>query len=96
MGDLGNPDWKEKILDAYAADFNASIQDLDYFNVIVTMKLLASTVIAFKFGPETLGLRTEAVQLTKEQISIYKQLAQRIRTITDLTVPELEELLQRV
>jgi len=96
MGDLGNPDWKEKILDAYAADFNAAIQDLDYFNVIVTMKLLASTVISFKFGPETLGLRPEAVELTKEQISIYKQLARRIRTITGLTVPELETLLERV
>jgi aminoglycoside phosphotransferase (APT) family kinase protein len=96
MGDLGNPGWKEKILDAYASDFNVAIQDLDYFNVIVAMKLLASTVISFKFGPQTLGLRTEAVELTTEQISIYKQLAQRIRTITCLTVPELENLLERV
>jgi aminoglycoside phosphotransferase (APT) family kinase protein len=96
MGDLGNPDWKEKILEAYVVGFNTAIQNLDYFNVIVIMKLLASTVISFKFGPETLGLRTEAVELTKEQISIYKQLAQRIRTITGLTVPELETLLDRV
>src|SRR5215208_3967088 len=95
MGDLGNPAWKEKILEAYTVDSNAPIQDLDYFHVIVTMKLLASTVISFKFGSETLGLRPEALQLTKEQISIYKQLAQRIRTITGLTVPELESWLER-
>jgi aminoglycoside phosphotransferase (APT) family kinase protein len=94
MGDLGTPDWKEKILESYASSFNDATQGLDYFHVIVAMKLLASTVISFKFGPEVLGLRPEAVELTKEQISIYRQLAQRIRTITDLTVPELENLLE--
>jgi len=95
MGDLGNSAWKEKILDAYTSSFNETIQSLDYFNVIVAMKLLASTVISFEFGPETLGLRPEAVELTKGRISIYKRLAQRIRTITGLTVPELEDLLER-
>jgi aminoglycoside phosphotransferase (APT) family kinase protein len=96
MGDLGNPDWGKQILNAYASAFNDPIDHLDYFNVLVMMKLLASTVISFHFSPEEVGLRPETLELTKEQLSIYKQLSQRIRNITGLTVPELEDLLERI
>jgi aminoglycoside phosphotransferase (APT) family kinase protein len=96
MGDLGKADWGKQILNAYASGFNGPIEHLDYFNVIVTMKLLASTVISFTFGPEEFGLRPEALELTKEQVSIYKQLSQRIRNITGLTVPELEDMLYKI
>jgi aminoglycoside phosphotransferase (APT) family kinase protein len=96
MGDLGNSDWGKQIFNAYASDSNGPIEHLDYFNVIVTMKLLASTVISFTFSPEELGLRTEALELTKEQLSVYKQLSHRIRNITGLTVPELEDVLERI
>jgi Predicted aminoglycoside phosphotransferase len=96
MGDLGNLDWKKQISDAYVSAFDHLIEHLDYFNVIVSMKLLASTVIAFTFSPEEVGLRPEAVEISKEQLSIYKQLSQQIRDITGLTVPELEGVLERI
>lgn len=96
MGDLGNPDWKKQIFDAYASISDGSIDHLDYFHVIVSMKLLASTVIAFTFSPEHIGLRPQAVELSKEQLSIYKHLTQRIRNITGLSVPELEDVLGRI
>jgi aminoglycoside phosphotransferase (APT) family kinase protein len=95
MGDLGNIHWGKRILDAYASDSHNPIKHLDYFNVIVTMKLLGSTVISFIFGPEELGLRPEALEL-KQQLSIYKQLSQRIRNITGLTIPEVEDVLERI
>lgn len=94
MGDLGNPHWGRLIFDAYPADTNNSPNQLDYFNVIVYMKLLASTVIAFTFGPEEVGLRSNAIALIREQLSVYKQLAQRLRNITGLTIPELTNVLE--
>lgn len=96
MGDLGNPDWGKQIFNAYVSDANGPVQHLEYFNGIVYMKLLASTVIAFTSGPEELGLRREAVTLTREQVAVYKQLAQRLRNITGFTVPELESVLERI
>ena len=60
------------------------------------MKLLASTVISFTFGSEEPGLKPEAVELSKEQISIYEQLSQRIRTITDPTISEVEDTFERI
>ncbi|HET9912189.1 MAG TPA: aminoglycoside phosphotransferase family protein [Anaerolineales bacterium] len=96
MGDLGNPDWGKQIFNAYASGFKGLIQQLDYFNVIVYMKLLASTVISFTFGPEEIGLRAEAVKLTKEQLSIYKRIYRRLRDITGLNAPELEDIFERI
>ena len=93
MGDLGNAEWGKEIFNAYASDSNGSIENLDYFNVIVYMKLLASAVISFAFNPKELGLRPEAVTVTKRQLSIYKQLSQRVHNITGIKVPELENML---
>ena len=95
MGDFGKADWGKQILDAYVSS-NEPIEQFDFFHAIVIMKLLASAVISFHFSPEELGLRPEAVELTKEQLSIYKQLSQRIRSITGITIPELEEMLERI
>ena len=96
MGDFGNPAWGKQILDAYASHAGHAIEHIDYFHVMVSMKLLGSTVISFLFSPEELGLRPETVNITKEQASIYKQLAQRIRTVTGLTVPEWEDVFERM
>jgi aminoglycoside phosphotransferase (APT) family kinase protein len=96
MGRLGNPDWGKQILNAYALDSNRPIEHLDYFHVLVAMKLLASTVISFHFSPAELGLRLETMELTKEQLSIYKRLSQRVQNITGLTLPELEDMLERI
>jgi Ser/Thr protein kinase RdoA (MazF antagonist) len=96
MGDFGNPDWGKQILQAYLSDFNSPIEHLDYFQVIVAMKLLASTVISIAFGPQELGLRPDAAALTKEQASVYRQLSERIQKITGRLVPELEDLLKRI
>ena len=96
MGDFGNPAWGKQILNAYASQSGDAIEHIDYFHVIVSMKLLASTVISFTFSPEELGLRPEVVELTKEQLSIYKQLSQWMRKITGLTIPELEDVLERI
>ena len=96
MGDLGHPDWGNQILHAYASHSHHPVEDLDYFHVIVGMKLLASTVISFTFDPAELGLRPEAVKLTNEQLLIYRQISRRIRTITGLTLPEWEDVIERM
>jgi len=96
MGDLGTADWGRQIFNTYASEFDAPAEHLEYFNVIAYMKFLASTVIAFTYDPDEVGLRPDAVQLTREQWSTYKQFSQRLRNITGITVPELEKVLDRI
>jgi aminoglycoside phosphotransferase (APT) family kinase protein len=96
MGDFANPAWGTQILNAYIAYSNRSIEDIDYFHVIVSMKLLGSTLISFTFSPEEVGLRPETVESAKGQLPIYKRLYQRMRDITGLTIPELEALFKKI
>ena len=96
MGDLGNPEWGRQILNAYVAEMNSSLDQLEYFNAIVYMKLLASTVIAVTFSPEEVGLRSDAIALTEEQLAVYKQLARRLRSITGVSIDGLTSVLERI
>lgn len=96
MGDFGMADWKEPIMNAYTSHSRHRLEHMEYFHVIVAMKLLASTVISFQFSPEELGLRPETLQIPDEQTPIYRQLAQRLREVTGISIPELEDLLKRI
>jgi hypothetical protein len=96
MGDFGNPAWAKYILDAYKSSSNISVEDLDYFNVIVYTKLLASTVISFLASPEDLNMRSETLEAMKKQTAIFKVLAGRIYNITGITIPELEAILNTI
>jgi Ser/Thr protein kinase RdoA (MazF antagonist) len=96
MGDLGNPAWGRQIWDAYASHAQHTIEQIDYFHVLVYMKLLGSTMISFISSPEELGLRQETVKVTKEQLSVYKQLSQRIRITTGIHLLELKDVLEKL
>jgi hypothetical protein len=96
MDDFGNPDWGNYILDAYKSSSNVSVEDLDYFKVIVYTKLLASTVISFLASPEDLNMRSETLEAMKKQTAIFKVLAGRTHNITGITIPELESILNTI
>lgn len=96
MGDHGQLEWGERILQAYSLAARNSVEDLDYFNVITYTKLFASTVISLRTSPEKLGMRPETVESMKRQAPILKELSRRIQNITGLTIPEVETALNQI
>jgi aminoglycoside phosphotransferase (APT) family kinase protein len=95
MGDYGQPQWGERILQAYSLA-KSPVTDLGYFNVITYAKLLASTVISLRDSPEKLGMRPETVDSVERQVPILEELSRRIQDITGLTVPEVEIVLSQI
>lgn len=95
MGDFGQPHWGERILQAYSLTAKNPVEQLDYFNIITYAKLLASTVISLRDGPEKLGMRPETVKSINQQAPILKKLSRRIQSITGLIVPEVEAALSQ-
>ena len=93
MGDFGQPAWGERILRSYEVRHGKPVEDLDYFNLISYTKLLSSQVISLRNSPKELGMRPETAQTVKQQLPILGMLAQRIRGITGLTIPEVESWL---
>ncbi len=93
MGDYGQPEWSERILQAYRRTAGWSVEQLDYFNVLTYTKLLASRVISLKTDPTRLGLRPETAESLQQQAPVLKSLAERIWKITELRVPEVEAVI---
>jgi aminoglycoside phosphotransferase (APT) family kinase protein len=90
MGEFGRPQWAEQILQAYQEAASHPVTNLDYFNVLTYIKLLASTVISLKESPEKLGLRAETAESIAPQLPVLRKLYGRVQGITGLTIPEIE------
>ena len=96
MGDFGNPQWGERILRVYQDEAGHPVTDLDFFHVFTYMKLLGTTVISLKYGPEKLGMRAEMTESIPAQLPVLKILAQRIQDITGLAIPEVEAIFRQI
>lgn len=96
MGDHGKPGWREALLADYTQAAGHPVEHLEYFNVISAVKLLASTVISLKVGPEVLGLRPQTEDTRKEQALYLRTLSQRVEEITGLRVPEVDAALAQI
>lgn len=96
MGDYGRPEWGERILRAYSHAAGGQPDGLEYFDVIACAKLLASRVICLKAGPEHLGLHPDAADSTRTEAPILRELSQRVRDITGITIPEVETALTQI
>jgi aminoglycoside phosphotransferase (APT) family kinase protein len=93
MGDFGKEEWAKQILEAYVTSSKVAVEDLDYFNTIVCMKMLGGLIIPFVTNPENLSLRQGIIEGMKKEPLIYRSLARRIEKITDVPIPELEIML---
>jgi aminoglycoside phosphotransferase (APT) family kinase protein len=90
MGEFGRPQWAEQILQAYQEAASHPVTNLDYFNVLTYLKLLASTVISLKESPKQLGMRAETAESISPQMPVLRKLYGRVQGITGLTIPEIE------
>jgi hypothetical protein len=93
MGNFGKAEWAKQILDVYTVSSNIMIEDLDYFNVIVSMKLLGSFITLFASNAENPEIQKSLVHNIQKEIPIYKLLAQRMEKVTGVRIHELDEVL---
>jgi len=96
MGDNGKPGWREKILTAYTRAAGRPVENLPYFEALSYTKLLGSTVISLRVGPEKLGMRPESIETMKQQGASTRLVYQRLQTITGIDVPEVEAVLREI
>ena len=92
MGDYGQTQWGERILQTYCQVVNKPLESLGYFNVLTYTKLLANTVISSRNSPTELGMRPEKAESIKRKDPILRKLDERVHKIADINVPEWDEI----
>lgn len=93
MADLGIPGWRKALLAGYERAAGHPVENLDYFSVMAYCKLIASTIVSLRVGPESQGLRSESADSIAGQMPALRHLCRRIQSITGLVVPEIAEFL---
>ena len=94
MSDYGQASWGEQILKAYCQASEQPVEHLDYFYVMTYLKLLSSTIISLKSGPDKLGMRPETLKSMKEQATSLRRLFERIQDLTQLSFSGVENALR--
>jgi aminoglycoside phosphotransferase (APT) family kinase protein len=85
--------WRDRILAEYERLAGAPTQELDWFEVAACGKRLFSVIVSFAAGPETLGMRPEAVELMRKQFGALRNVYQLFMSRTGLRLREVERLL---
>jgi aminoglycoside phosphotransferase (APT) family kinase protein len=93
VGVYEGAEWRTPILAEYERLAGFRVEGLAYFDVLACAKRLGSVIVSLLEGPETMGMRPEAVAMMRQQMgplgSVYDLLVER----TGIRVPEIEELL---
>lgn len=94
MGNYGNPEYRDIILDEYTRIAGHPVEHIELFDVLVCVRRLFSMIIPLTSGAEKLGMRPEAVAAIKQQKDHFQAVYSRLQAITGLTVPEAEIALE--
>lgn len=93
MGEHGQAEWRNQILDAYERAAGHSVSHLEYFDVLTYAKRFLFAVVSLKFSPQEFGLRADAIEGISGELPVLEKLYRRLCVLTGLSVPEVESLL---
>jgi aminoglycoside phosphotransferase (APT) family kinase protein len=87
--------WRDRMLAEYERLAGAPVQELEWFEVAACSKRLFSVFVSFAAGPETLGMRREAVDLMRRQFPALRSVYELLVARTGLRLANIEEMLRR-
>lgn len=77
----------------YETMTGAPVRDVAYFEAWAVGRRLLSLLIVLVHGGERLGMRPGLEELLRQHPDYLRSLAQRLRELTGLTLPEAEQVL---
>lgn len=90
----GNPKMRNYILETYENIAGSKAENIEYFEVVVAVRRLASIYLSLSEGAEKLGMRPETVDIMKKQTKHIKAVGKILRDRTGIAVREFDELLR--
>lgn len=95
MSGYGNPEAREIVLDEYQRIAGRRIEQMEYFDVMASLRRLFSISVSISDGAGKLGMRPEAVAMMRSNVSHIKNVYSVLYDRTGLAIPEIESLIKR-
>ncbi len=90
----GYPELRRVILSEYERLSHHAVENIGYFDVIAALRRLFDLSASLGSGAESLGMRPETVEIMRRQRDHYQQVYALLQSITGLTLPEIERLIE--
>ncbi len=85
--------WRDFILAAYEEEMGDAEEEIEYFEVLASVKRLASVFVSIEYGPAVLDMRPDAVEAMKGNAPALTKVHELLVARTGLPTPELAEKL---
>ncbi len=95
MSGYGNPEARGIVLDEYQRIAARRIEQMEYFDVMASLRRLFSISVSISDGADKLGMRPEAVAMMKRKVSHIKNVYSVLYDRTGVAIPEIESLIKR-
>jgi aminoglycoside phosphotransferase (APT) family kinase protein len=86
-------DWRDRILEGYEQHIGSGIQALEYFEAFACARRLFDVSTSLLLGAEKLGMRSDAVESMRRDITAHQRVYQLFVKRTNLNIPRLESQL---
>jgi len=87
--------WRNLVLREYQLQSVRQIVSIEYFEVLSCVKRLISVYMSLNTSPESLGMRPEAAEMMKGQMSAIRKVYFTLLELTGLEIPEIEKMLEQ-
>ncbi|RPJ45140.1 MAG: hypothetical protein EHM21_09620 [Chloroflexi bacterium] len=84
---------REPLLREYERQAGHRVQDMEVFDTFACLRRLFSIIVSLKYGADKLGMRPGAEAIMRRQAPAARRVYERLLTLTDLTIPEVEQFL---
>jgi len=87
--------WRDLVLKEYRKQSDSPVEFIEYFEVFSCVKRLISVYSSLISGPEAMGMRPEALDMMKQQMSSIGRVYSTLIALTGRRIPEIDTMLEK-
>jgi aminoglycoside phosphotransferase (APT) family kinase protein len=87
---------RDGVLKSYETVLGRDVEEIEYFEVLATLRRLLDITSSFDKGTDKLGMRPEALELMRETVGHIVRVRDRLEDLTEITIPEIEQFIQEI
>lgn len=87
---------RDATLKNYETILGQDVEQIEYFEVLATLRRLYDVTSSFDKGADELGMRPEALELMRGTVGHIVRVKDRLEDLTEITIPEIEQFIQKL
>ena len=80
----------------YERVLGQEVEQIEYFEVLATLRRLYDVTSSFDKGADEMGMRPEALELMKETVGHIVRVRDRLVDLTEISIPEIEQFIEKL